>query len=72
MAKSPLIKDDTRKEYLIDSLRYSLGLPLWAIFLFLLWNGGYKLVFWIFSGLIIIEYISVTIKMNKIKKRLLK
>lgn len=70
MAKNKLVNEDTKKEYLIDSLRYTITLPLFLIFLLLLWHWNYNLAFWIFLALIVIEYASVMIKMNKLRKRL--
>jgi len=70
MAKNKLVSEDTKKEYLIDSLRYSITLPLFLIFLVLLWHWNYKLAFWIFLVLIIVEYAGIIIKMNKLRKRL--
>jgi len=67
-----MTNEDIKKEYLIDSLRYSLGLPLWAIFLVLLWQWNYRIPFWIFLGLVILEYITTTIKMTKLKKKFFK
>ena len=52
-----------------DSLRYTLALPLYLIFLVLLWHWNYYSAFYIFSVLIAIEYISIIYKMNKNKPR---
>jgi len=53
----------------IDSLRYTLALPIYLIFLLLLWHWNYITPFWIFLVLIVIEYLSITYKMNKNKPR---
>lgn len=52
-----------------DSLRYTLALPLYLIFLLLLWHWNYFTTFWIFSALIVIEYVSISYKMNKNKPK---
>ena len=70
MAKNKLVNEDTKKEYLIDSLRYTITLPLFLIFLLLLWHWNYNLAFWIFLALIVIEYAGIIIKMNKLRKKL--
>lgn len=70
MVKKKLSNDDAKKEYLVDSLRYSISFPLLLILLVLLWHWNYPVAFWIFFGLIILESFSIVIKMNKRHKML--
>ena len=70
MAKKKLDKESAKREYLIDSLRYTITLPLLLVFLILLWHWDYTVAFWIFLVLIVIEYIAIIIKMNKTRRKL--
>lgn len=63
----------TRLEFLkVDSLRYTIIFPLYLIFLLLLWHWNYRTTFWIFLVFIAFEYITITFKINKTARTLLK
>ncbi len=72
MAKTKVSKKTALELFKIDSLRYTIVLPLYLIFLVLLWHWNYLVAFWIFLVLIIIEFIGVIYKMNKKRKNLFK
>ena len=71
MQDIPKDKKTALEIWKIDSIRYTISFPLFLIFLVLLRHWNYNLAFWIFFGLIIIEYIAITYKMNKQKSKLL-
>lgn len=65
-------RKDMLEVWNIDSLRYTISLPLYLIFLLLLWHWNYPTAFWIFLALIVIEYVIVIYQMNKTKIKLFK
>ncbi len=67
-----MVKNKDIMTWNTDSLRFTLALPLYLIFLVLLWHWNYVVVFWIFLALMIVEYASVTYRLNKRKKNLFK
>jgi len=69
MAKK-ISKNNMLEVWKIDSLRHTLFLPLYLIFLLLLWHWNYHIAFWIFFGLGVLDYLAIVYKMNKTKRKL--